>query len=256
LITVIPLQFAAGNKWVHIRELCGNDEQSVAGTRSIDAIILLNRLLQIGPEAEHIVKNSESLTIPDRDSLLIAVYIDTYGFKIETAIACSFCKNRFEINFSLEDLKKNLHENKYKQLKGNDLAYPFKVPGGMKFRLPTGEDEMAVMGFEPERSENELLKRCLPEGTQKFDKNILQKAMQKVGPLADAEIEAQCHECSGMHMLHFNLQQYLLSSLIKERETLVAEVQLLAKTYGWGLNEILELPRSSRRSFVTASGSI
>ena len=56
-------------------------------------------------------------------------------------------------------------------------------------------------------------------------------------------------------IFHFNLQEYLLTSLTKEKDNLVAEVHMLARFYGWGLNEILELPRSSRKSYVALMGN-
>jgi hypothetical protein len=76
-------------------------------------------------------------------------------------------------------------------------------------------------------------------------------AMHEMAPLADAEFEAKCPECSEIQLLHFNLQQYLLSSLLNEQKKLVIEVHRLASAYGWGLNEIMELPRSIRGTYIT-----
>ncbi len=122
----------------------------------------------------------------------------------------------------------------------------------MKFRLPTGEDELAVMGYDIDKSAEELIKRCIPELARKTNLDNILKTIQEFAPLSDAEIEAQCSECSMISNLHFSLQQYVLSSFLKERDILTAEIHLLARTYGWGLNEILSLPRGDRRSFVAA----
>lgn len=236
--------------------MCGKDEQSVAGTRSIDAICLIDRLLQEIGGSDSVIPGAAKLPIPDRDRLLTAVYFNTYGSQIETTITCNACSSRFDLNFSLDEWVQDITTGQAGRTNGQKGDYPFKAPGGVEFRLATGEDEMAVMGMEPAMAEAELLKRCLPEGTREYNSNILQQAMQDIAPLVDAEFEAQCPECTENQIMHFNLQQYLLSSLLKEQKKLVMEVHQLARAYGWGLNEILNLPRSIRHSYVSMVESI
>ena len=248
MITVVPLRFLPGNRWIHIRELCGNDEQSVSGTRSIDAICLLDRIIENIRGSESVITGSATLPVPDRERLLTAVYFNTYGSTIETTVSCSSCNCQFDLNFTINEWIEELTTGNIGKLNGN--AYPYLSPDGLTFRLPTGEDEMAVMGLDPSMAETELLKRCIPEGTGNFSPDLLQQAMQEAAPLADTDIETICPECSEKQPLHFNLQQYLLSSLIKEQKKLVVEVHQLTKAYGWGLNEILKLPRSIRRSYL------
>jgi len=250
MITVLPLRFLPGNKWVHIRELCGKDEQSIAGTRSIDAICLLDQLIQDFPQTNQSITHSAFLPVADRGRLMMAVYFNTYGLRIENTVTCPSCSSRFDLSFTMDEWVDDLTKVKPESLKRGEGDYPFKAPGGVKFRLPTGEDEIAVMGMEPKAAEAELLRRCLQDGTRKYDPELLQKTMHEIAPLADAEFEARCPECSRMQWLHFDLQQYLLSSLLNERNKLVNEIHLLSKAYGWGLTEILELPRSTRRSFI------
>jgi hypothetical protein len=251
MISVIPLRFLPGYKWAHIRELCGKDEQSVADTRSVDAICLMDRILQGSNGNVQVVSASDILPIPDRDRLLTAVYFNTYGSKIETTVLCPSCNNRFDLSFSLEEWVNDLTADSSQKLNGKDCAYPFMAPGGIKFRLPTGADEMAVMGMEPGTAAKELLKKCIPEGSGQYNPDLIQMAMHEMAPLADAEFEAKCPECSEIQLLHFNLQQYLLSSLLNGQKKLVIEVHRLASAYGWGLNEIMELPRSIRGTYIT-----
>jgi hypothetical protein len=250
MISIIPLRFLQGDKWVHIRELCGMDEQSVSGNRSIDAICLLDRIIQDIPGTDKGFIRSANLSVSDRYRILTAVFFNTYGPKIETTVSCLSCDNRFDIGFSMDEWVTDLKIGKAEHLNGNEGDFPFKTPAGINFRLPTGEDEMAVMGMEPLRAETELLKRCLPGETENYDADALQHTMQAIAPLVEADLEAECPECSVKQSFHFNLQHYLLSSLLNEYDNLVAEVHLLAKYYGCGLKEILELPRKARRSYV------
>lgn len=255
MVTVIPLRYLSRHKWVHIRELCGKDEHSVNDKRSIDAICLINRLLHNGMEYNGIITNSAILPVADRQQVLTAIYFNTYGPEIKTSVSCSSCRSKFDIKFSLENWVSRLSNDNNRNRPGNGSAYPFEASDGTKFRLPTGEDEMSVSGLEPDIAEKELLKRCMPEETSDYNHESLVHAMEEAAPLTIGDIEAQCPECSVVQMFHFNLQQYLLSSLIIERDRLVAEIHLLARYYGWGLEEILELPRSMRRSFVISAGA-
>jgi hypothetical protein len=256
MILVIPIKYLPGNKFVYIRELCGKDEQSVAGSQSIDAISLLDRILQGDTGNTNLISRAALLPVSDRDRILTAVYMNTYGFKVDASISCPSCTKPFDISFSLHEWANEISNDKVKLLNGKMSDFPFNTQNGIRFRLPTGEDEMAIMGMEPKNAEMELLKRCLPRDIKEFDANTIQQEMLEVAPLADSELEAECPECAGKQLLHFNQQQYLLTSLIKEREKLVSEVHLLTKYYGWGLNEILELPRKIRRLYLTMMGNL
>ena len=249
--SVIPIRLISGEKWIHIREICGFEEQSILGTRTIDAICLLDQIISPNPENKNLISQSSQLTIYDRDRIFIEVYANTFGPKIETSVACSSCTTKFDISFPLDELVSQMEDGIEIDSEMMSNPFPFKTPEGFRFRLPTGEDELAVMGMNPGKAESELLKRCIPEENGNIDTESLQKEMKIVAPLADIELNAQCPECSMSQLLHFNIQQYFLSSLIQEKDQLVREVHLLARFYGWGLNEILDLPRSMRRKYVS-----
>jgi hypothetical protein len=136
----------------------------------------------------------------------------------------------------------------------NESDYPFRV-SDYSFRLPNGLDEMSVMGMESKRAEDEMMRRCLPDECHEYEAEVIQKTMEEIAPLADSEFEAKCPECSGTQLFHVNIQTFLLSSVINERDKLNAEIHLLTRYYGWNLTEILELPRSMRLSFVSLAGS-
>ncbi len=68
--------------------------------------------------------------------------------------------------------------------------------------------------------------------------------------MLDLEVDAPCPECGHANTLHFGIQQMLLGALTGERPRLLGEVHVLARAYGWGLGDILGLPRVDRRAFV------
>ena len=126
----------------------------------------------------------------------------------------------------------------------------FRSRDGCRFRLPSGEDEIAVIGLSPEDAERELLRRCVIEGNPHAGNGGLQETMKNLAPLLDLNVEAVCPECGGSQMVHFDIQYFLLSRLRLDQERLAYEVHRLSAFYGWGLKEILDLPSRLRRTYV------
>ena len=247
----IHLNFVDGSSWACIREIVGFDEQSVNGTGILSAIRLLDRLLVNAPGTTVGPGYAVNLTSADRDCLLTAIYIRIYGSRVESTVNCENCKKPFDIDFLLEQLLDSLNSGKVSAIQiEKKQGGIFKLPNGCCFRLPTGEDECAVLGMTSEDAEIKLLKRCVLEGDPTGEKESLQDIMQVLAPLVDLNMDAHCPECNEHQLIHFDIQHFLLSSLKQEQRQLAYEVHRLAGAYGWSLNEILELPRSIRRTYV------
>jgi hypothetical protein len=126
----------------------------------------------------------------------------------------------------------------------------FKLGAKGIFRLPTGQDELAIQGLSRGEAEKVLLSRCVVEGDPDLLGEEVLAALEDLAPVGGVEIEARCPECQHTQSAYFDLQTYLLRALAQERPRLLRESHLLATTYGWSLQEILGLPRSQRRAFV------
>lgn len=247
----IPLNFVNGSSWTCIREIVGFDEQSVNGTGVLSTIRLLDRLLVNAPGTNVGPGYAVNLTSADRDRLLTAIYIRIYGSCVESTVNCKNCEKPFDIDFSLEHLFDSINSGEVSTIQiEKRQGGLFKLPNGCCFRLPTGENECAVLGMTPEDAESELLKRCVLEGDPTGEIESLQDIMQTLAPLVDLNMDAHCPECNEHQLIHFDIQHFLLSSLQQEQQQLAHEVHRLAGAYGWSLNEILGLPRTVRRTYV------
>lgn len=235
---------------VKLRELTGTDEQMIDGCDTFVAIRLLDRLISEVSGPVPTPGKAGSLPSADRDCLLCAIYRNTYGSRISGTVACASCGKAFDLDFDLIELQAALQP-------AND-AYPmptnglmaFVMPDGRSFRLPTGEDELAVWHLPADEALAELLLRCVLKGDPHLDPHSVQAAMQAVAPLLDVELTGHCPECGLYQAIHFDIQSYLLSALQAEKPRLMREVHRLATAYGWPLGEILNLSRSQRRSYV------
>ena len=180
------------------------------------------------------------------------MYSRAYGPRVLSSVRCAACGKQYDLDFQLSELEQQVQT----RTNGGRIEHrpdgTFRLDSGLRFRLPTGEDEYAVMGMTPEEAEQALLERCVLEGDPGQAQDELRQALDELAPLMDTELNVTCPECGRQDAVHFDIQHFLLASLTQERRQLVGEVHELSRTYGWGLAEILDLPRSSRRAYVAA----
>lgn len=255
----VRLAFAGEPEWVWLGEPTGRSELAVTGTGTAEALRLLDALLAApagggatGGAAGGAVSGAPaaaSLAAPDRDRLLAGVYVACYGPKVATTVDCGSCGEPFDLDFELPEL--------VAALTPEEPPAELRLTDGRRFRLPTGEDECAVAGLDPERAARELARRCLaadagaiPDVDEGGAAEALAGRLAEVAPLIDLELEGRCPECGAAQPVHFDLQHYLLAALAAERDRLLGEVHRLAAAYGWSLGEILDLPRRHRRTLV------
>ncbi len=248
----VRLAFAGEPEWVWLGEPTGRSELAVAGTGTAEALRLLDAVLAAPAGATSGAAGgapaAASLAAPDRDRLLAGVYVACYGPRVATTVDCGACGEPFDLDFELPAL--------VAALTPEERPAELRLPDGRRFRLPTGEDECAVAGLDPERAARELARRCLAAGSDPDEDGgdgaaeALADRLAEVAPLIDLELEGRCPECGAGQPVHFDLQHYLLAALTAERGRLLGEVHRLAAAYGWSLGEILDLPRRHRRTLV------
>ncbi len=236
--------------WATLREICGHDEQDMGGLGTMEAIHLLDRLLVNDPGSNVVSGTAKKLPTAERDRLLAEIYSRTYGSTIESTVMCRKCKAPFDVGFDLGALLDHLARNVKHAHTQQEHDGVFTLPEGTCFRLPTGEDECAVLEIEPDRAINVLLQRCVINRQTQDDPDAIERAMEEAAPLLDLDMDARCPECGEQQVVHFDIQYFLLTALGSGKKLLAREVDRLARTYGWSLNEILSLPRSVRLMYV------
>ena len=115
------------------------------------------------------------------------------------------------------------------------------------------------------RSENTLLESELSEMSVTDEKmsltdekisltdetmELIAEQLERIAPIIDLELDATCPDCGKQHQASFDIQSFVLQRLLNEKDNLLAEMHLIAMSYGWSLNEILSLPRSTRKSIT------
>lgn len=244
----ISIRFSPEVRQVRLHELTGYDERRVTGTNTEAALQLLDAVL-VPPPIEGIRLTAEDLVAADRDRLLAALYLRTFGDRIESTLHCTGCTQPFEIHFSLKALATTLDQRSPQPSFAPVTANLFEAAEGWRFRLPTGRDERAAASGSG-AIESTLAERCSVSTETTPDADVLQSAMEEVAPLLETELKASCPECGRNHVIHFDIQTYFLSSLLNEKSRLASEIHRLALSYGWSLSDVLSLTRTERRRLV------
>ncbi|HVN63331.1 MAG TPA: hypothetical protein VMT58_01745 [Candidatus Binataceae bacterium] len=224
---------------VKIRELAGKDEQAVESCATLDAIRLIGAVLA------ETAGDPMTFAAADRDRILAALYIATFGRRIESTVHCTRCGNLFDLNFRLDELVRTLDE----QARFSEGGV-FDSPSGFRFRLPTAAEEMeaARLGSGSESAEKWLGERCVVEGSPDFE--ALQAAMEQAAPALDLDLQARCPECAVDQPVRFDIQSYLLNAILQSRPRLWRDVHRIASVYHWSRREILEMSRAERRDLA------
>jgi hypothetical protein len=237
-------------RFAQLRPLCGHDEASINGAGSVDLVAFLDRLLTNTPGTTVGPGKAADLAVCDCDRLCASIYADYFGERIEGRATCADCREFFDLSFSLAELMGRLASDYPTKVTGPDHEGVFSLANGCRFRLPTAGDQRQLAGLDPDQAAAALLGRCVVEGEPSEDAETLQTIMEQVGPLLDLELDASCPRCGARQTVRFDIQSYLFRALAFERQFLNYEVHCIAMAYGWGYEEILNLTREDRRTFV------
>jgi hypothetical protein len=244
----VPLD-RAGSRWALLREPSGLDEEGVAGRSTLDAIHLLDRLLCPGSGAAVQPGGAARLTVPERDLLLAAAWRMAWGPTISGTLTCGACAEPFDFDFSLDALVDEVRAGAA-ELPAEGGVYT--LAEGCRFRLPTGEDELALadLALTGEAAERALLARCIVEGDAVLDGPAVVAAMERISADIDVDLDAACSECGHRHSVRFQIQDYLLGAISSDWGGLLEDLHRLALAYRWSMTAILSLPRSRRRALI------
>jgi hypothetical protein len=229
--------------WLELRRLNGHDVRSVEGASVFDALALIDRL-NVGRHGGLAAAGQASeLAAAVRDRVLAWIYAQNYGDAITSSPRCASCGERYDLSFSLADL---LAAHPIAPLPPDGV---YQTASGARFRLPTGANELAVVGMPADAARRELLRRCILGGHG--DPNVVEAAMEAAAPLLNMELQPICPECGAAQAIGFDMGTYLLRRLLSEKQRLPDEAHMLAMAYGWSHSEILNLTRPERRRFIT-----
>lgn len=189
-----------------------------------------------------------------RDAALVRGRVATFGPAAECFVECPRCGEPLELTVDLAQLVATV---------GDDppATGPHRLDGAdatVTYRLPTIADLGAISGAADPRAA--LLDRCVlavepgPDALDPDAVDALDAAMAALDPLADVELALTCAPCGHAWTARFDIADHLWREVEAEAGRLIAEVDALARAYGWSEAEILLLSAERRQSYLERLG--
>lgn len=266
------------HRGVKLRPLTGREEEWIAHptrewTEAVLTTALLRRCVErIGPDrpTEAIIR---SLSIGDRDYLMLRLRQITFGKRVEMTLVCprSECAQKMDVDLDLDQIPIEAKpvSPHYALTLSEEAALSDgagRLHRALLFRIPNGGDQEAAREWsglgETERVVR-LLARCLLKigDTDRVtcdrvamlpEKGVeeITAAMERFSPQVRIEMEARCPECSHPFTHEFEIGPFFLGELLRGRMQLDREVHLLGFYYHWSLREILGMTRQKRHRYL------
>ena len=241
-----------------LRPLTGYEEEWLARHNGVPNAIRTSHILDAcvlrldGQEPPRDM--ARRLLVGDRDFLVLQLRRLMHGDRILAVVACPECKSRMDVDL-------NASEIPVESGVLNDPTHQIELAGYdghggrvIRFRLPSGGDQEAVLGLDLEAATDRLLDLCLLDHAAialgPEEKASLIAALEEHAPRLEPELELACPECGHSFVMPFDPTAFFFEELRISAERLLREVHVLAFYYHWSESEILGLERDRRRAYL------
>jgi predicted RNA-binding Zn-ribbon protein involved in translation (DUF1610 family) len=241
-------------------ELCpltGRDEEWLATHSTAPSAIAVTRILtsclvRIG-DTKPTEKLVRRLLVGDRDFLILQLRRLTLGDEFHVVFPCTACGNKMDVIFGADRMPVTVRPQTRAEY-SIQLGLPGNSGTTVRFRLPCGADQEAVVHLKPERAADMLLDRCVLEtGGKSFsiaDRETIADAMEELAPQVDLELDLVCPDCGNQFLAPFDTTAFFLNEMRVSSVQLLREIHSLAFYYHWSQAEILGLRRDRRRTYL------
>jgi hypothetical protein len=263
------------NRWhgnAAVRPITGADQAILLDGRSLTlpaertTILLAAATCAIGeirPVSRDVVR---SLTVGDRERIVLALYAVTFGPHLDVVTHCTdpSCGELFELPLKLDDMLQTPEQT----AASPEHALVVATEAGsfhVKFRLPNGADQEIVARIgrtDLSNATDRLLTQCIisvidpsecsvsPQRVLHMLRGPLEDAIRTLDRGADASTTVSCPSCGHNVPVLFDAFALLTTELARS-DALYLEVDRLARAYHWSEADILALPITRRRHYLT-----
>jgi hypothetical protein len=177
---------------------------------------------------------------------LLRLHEASFGPHIDGHVDCPHCGTRLALALLSSDLLQPVVE-------GADII----DVDGRRLRAPCLRD-LAAIASEPDidRAARQLLARCIRSGpadaTVPTDEALreAEDALEKADPNMDLSLSVHCAACGGHSVAQLDVGVLLWDEIEGRARTLLSEVDVLARAYGWTESEILALSPARRATYL------
>lgn len=208
------------------------------------------------PSPEHAdgLDQVRSLTLVERDWLLLQLHQRSFGCEIVGEVRCPICRARNEVRFAARDL----------------CDAPGGTPDRSEVPLPSGgvaivraltaadhEHFASLAELDTDSQWDAALARLVvsadgsdpPTDLGQDARNTIVQAVEAAAP-DPIRLDLACHECGTRIEAPFDPPHFVMAEVLSHSRTLLDDVHTLAMTYHWSESEILRLPIRRRLAYL------
>jgi hypothetical protein len=251
-----------------LRPLTGRDEaflQQHGGALTPAArttAILARCLCRLGPISTVTTDLARSLSVGDREALLLHLRRLTLGARMSCVLKCPACDEKLDLVLDVSELLLpsyahacDVHEA---TVRAGEASYR------VRFRLPNGADQegaAALAATAPEAAAGLILRRCVQEIADEQTGeparpipaavgDAVADKMAELDPQAEILLDLVCPACSASFQMPFDVADYFYQEIRGQESDLHRDVHLLAFNYHWSERDILRLTRRKRMLYL------
>lgn len=197
-----------------------------------------------------------SLSIAERDVMLLTTRERTLGERLEGYVECSACGERLEFSLDSREVCATAAE-------AGPAEDSIEVDGvKLRFRLPNSLD-LAAAAVCPDvtSARDVLVRRCVLEARRGEAEvastdleapvsQALASQMVTSQPLSEVLLELDCSRCGARQALLLDIASFFWTEVAAEARRLAWEVHTLAQAYGWREADILALSARRRALYL------
>ncbi len=210
--------------------------------------VLWKAIAQIGsmPATQETIRN---LCVADRQFLMreLDILLGNHGGWLTAK--CGHCGEHFDFFLDYRDLPVVPAGPNYPW-----VSCELSSEKNIELRIPVGADQESVLAANPVNAELFILQRCLcaPDDfsfEQCTDSDLanIDDQLDLEAPGVVDEVHSNCAHCGKQTVIA--LDPY--SGLRRDEESLLTEVNIIARAYHWHEQEILGLPRLRRQKYLS-----
>ena len=206
-----------------------------------------------------------TLSVGERDRLLLRLRADTFGSTMTMRIACPRCGRVVRAAVDVSDV-----EQSGAQAVGDDFGgeRELRLDGWtLRYRLPTAGDalEMSHLGG-TEAARALLLRRCVSSAFEEDRVEVdpgrlpeavvdaLAEALEAWDPLIETALAMECGACAHVWHAILEIAQFLHAEIADAASRLIREVDELARRYNWREADILGMSAARRQAYLNLTG--
>jgi hypothetical protein len=243
---------------VELRPLTGYEEEWLARHPQAPSAQVVTRLLSAClVRVEDTAPSSDlvrGLLVGDRDYLMLQLRLLTLGDEFQAVFLCPACHAKMDVTVQAGEIPV---ERRPQTAACYTLELPATGSSGrtVRFRLPTGADQEAVLGMDLQSALAALLNRCLLDdggvALSPEEREAVVDAMDHFAPQLQVELDLTCPECAHAFLAPFDPIGFFFQEMRIKGEQLLREIHFLAFYYHWSEAEILRLSRDRRRAYLS-----